>query len=62
MYINIDSTNLDPAVGLSTLGIDSSDGKIADTVDRIKNEILTNGWDEYSAYVNYNVDTGNSDH
>ena len=62
LYINIDSTNLDPAVGLSTLGIDSSDGKIADTVDRIKNEILTNGWDEYSAYVNYNVDTGNSDH
>jgi ZIP family zinc transporter len=62
LYINIDSTNLDPSIGLGTLGIDSSNEKIGNSVNQIKNKILSEGWDGYSASVNYNVDSGNSDH
>ena len=62
LYINIDSTNLDPSIGLGTLGIDSSNEKIGNSVNQIKNKILSEGWNGYSASVNYNVDRGNSDH
>ncbi|MBF26713.1 MAG: hypothetical protein CMA98_02850 [Euryarchaeota archaeon] len=62
LYINIDSTNLDPSIGLGTLGIDSSNEKIGNSVNQIKNKILSEGWNGYSASVNYNVDSGNSDH
>jgi len=62
LYINIDSTNLDPLVGLSTLGIDSSDQKIGNSVNKIKNKVLEEGWRNYSAYVNQDVNLGNSDH
>ena len=62
LYINIDSTNLDPSVGLSTLGIDSSDQKIGNSVNKIKNKVLEEGWRNYSAYVNQDVNLGNSDH
>jgi len=62
LYINIDSTNLDPTSGLGTLGIDSSEDRIGDSVYSIKNKILKEGWDGYSASINYGVDEGNSDH
>ena len=62
LYINIDSTNLDPSIGLGTLGIDSSNEKIGNSVNQIKNKILSEGWNGYSASVNYNVDRGNGRH
>mgnify|MGYP001181523641 FL=1 len=62
LYVNLDSTNLDPAKGLGTLGIETSKKELVNSVSKIKEGVLKNGdWDDYSATVQYS-DVGNSDH
>ena len=62
LYINLDSTNLDPQKGLGTLGIETSDERLVDSISGIKSRVLDQGkWDDYAATVAVS-DTGNSDH
>ena len=61
LYINLDSTNLNPEKGLGTLGIDSSDEDLIKPISKIYSDVLDDGWDEYSATVTFS-ENGNSDH
>ena len=62
LYINLDSTNLNPSKGLGTLGIETSDSKLVDSISKIQSSVLNNDeWNEYDATVQVNQQ-GNSDH
>ena len=61
LYINLDSTNLNPEKGLGTLGIDASDEDLIKPISKIYSGVLEDGWDEYSATVTFS-ENGNSDH
>ena len=62
LYINLDSTNLNPSKGLGTLGIETSDSKLVNSISKIKSSVLDNeGWNDYDATVQVNQQ-GNSDH
>ena len=62
LYINLDSTNLNPANGLGTLGIETSDKSLINSLTKINDNVLSEGWNDYSATVNLNEHGGNSDH
>ena len=62
LYINLDSTNLNPANGLGTLGIETSDKNLINSLTKINDNVLSEGWNDYSATVNLNEYGGNSDH
>lgn len=63
LYINLDSTNLNPEKGLGTLGIEASDEQLVDSISKIKNSVLNdNQWNDYAISVNLNEEDGNSDH
>ena len=63
LYINLDSTNLDPSKGLGTLGIETSNADLVDSIADIKKSVLAdNQWQEYDATVQLNEFGGNSDH
>ncbi len=62
LYINLDSTNLNPEKGLSTLGIESSEKDLVQAISNIYDEVLDEGWGDYSASVSLNENGGNSDH
>ena len=62
LYINLDSTNLNPSKGLGTLGIETSDSKLVDSISKIQSSVLNNDeWNDYDATVQVNQQ-GNSDH
>ena len=62
LYINLDSTNLNPSKGLGTLGIETSDSKLVDSISKIQTSVLNNEeWNDYDATVQVNQQ-GNSDH
>tara|TARA_B100001115_G_C15847548_1_gene427912 strand:- start:4109 stop:6367 length:2259 start_codon:yes stop_codon:yes gene_type:complete len=62
LYINLDSTNLNPNKGLGTLGIESSELEMVEPIIKISSEVLDGGWDGYSTTVNHIKNGGNSDH
>ncbi|MBM72823.1 MAG: hypothetical protein CMB38_00960 [Euryarchaeota archaeon] len=63
LYINLDSTNLDPTKGLGTLGIEASEQGLATAVSKIGEAVLEDArWEGYNAAVSLNSDAGNSDH
>ena len=62
LYINLDSANLNPEKGLSTLGIESSEKSLVQAISDINDEVLDDGWDDYSASVALVENGGNSDH
>ncbi len=63
LYINLDSTNLDPSKGLGTLGIEASEDRLVESVSKIQRSVLAHEeWSEYDATVQLNEDNGNSDH
>ena len=62
LYVNLDSTNLNPSKGLGTLGIETSDSKLVDSISKIQSSVLNNDeWNDYDATVQVNQQ-GNSDH
>ena len=61
LYINLDSTNLNPNIGLGTLGIDVSNSGLKNSIESINREVLKDGWEEYSTNVQLQ-ERGNSDH
>ena len=63
LYINLDSTNLNPEEGLGTLGIESSNQNLLDSISDIQSTVMDNKkWDDYDATVQLNELQGNSDH
>ena len=55
LYVNLDSTNLNPSKGLGTLGIETSDSKLVDSISKIQNSVLNNDeWNDYDATVQVN--------
>ena len=62
LYINLDSTNLNPSKGLGTLGIETSNAGLIDSISNIQSTVLSSEeWAEYDATVQFNQQ-GNSDH
>ena len=62
LYINLDSTNLNPSKGLGTLGIDTSETELVESISEIQQSVLAvDEWAEYDATVQLNLQ-GNSDH
>ena len=61
LYINLDSTNLNPNIGLGTLGIDVSNSGLKNSIESINREVLRDGWEGYSTSVQLQ-ERGNSDH
>ncbi len=63
LYVNLDSTNLDPAKGLGTLGIEASEARLVDSISRIQKDVLSHdAWADYDTTVQLNELGGNSDH
>ena len=62
LYVNLDSTNLNPEIGLGTLGIETSDSDLISAVKRINQKVMQNDWEGYSTTVTLNENGGNSDH
>ena len=63
LYINLDSTNLDPSKGLGTLGIEASEQRLVESVSKIQRSVLGHKeWSDYDATVQLNEHNGNSDH
>ena len=63
LYVNLDSTNLDPAKGLGTLGIEASEARLVESISRIQKDVLAHdAWADYDATVQLNEMGGNSDH
>ena len=62
LYINLDSTNLNPSKGLGTLGIDTSETELVESISELQQSVLADEeWSEYDATVQLNLQ-GNSDH
>ena len=63
LYINLDSTNLNPSLGLGTLGIETSDRNLVESISKIQRSVLAHdAWADYEATVLLNEFGGNSDH
>ena len=63
LYINLDSTNLDPSIGLGTLGIETSEQDLLELIERVRKSTLGDTkWSEYTAGVSLNDHSVNSDH
>jgi len=63
LYINLDSTNLDPSKGLGTLGIEVSEQPLVESISEIQRSVLEDeAWADYDATVQLNEVNGNSDH
>jgi len=63
LYINLDSTNLNPSIGLGTLGIETSDQGLVESISTIQSSVLGNEvWADYEANILLNEFGGNSDH
>ncbi len=63
LYINLDSTNLDPSKGLGTLGIETSEPQLIESISKIQRSVLGDEeWVDYDATVQLNEQNGNSDH
>jgi len=62
MYINLDSTNLNPSIGLGTLGIETTSNSLAKDLRDAREIVLDGDWDGYSAEVIVNDGGGGSDH
>tara|TARA_Y100001970_G_scaffold53658_1_gene67962 strand:- start:39209 stop:41506 length:2298 start_codon:yes stop_codon:yes gene_type:complete len=61
-YINLDSTNLNPSIGLGTLGIETTSSSLAEDLLNSRDHVLDSDWDGYSAEVIVNEGGGGSDH
>ena len=62
MYINLDSTNLNPSIGLGTLGIETTSNSLAKDLRVARERVFDGDWDGYSAEVIVNDGGGGSDH
>ncbi|MBN17437.1 MAG: hypothetical protein CMB37_04690 [Euryarchaeota archaeon] len=62
MYINLDSTNLNPSIGLGTLGIETTSSSLAKELRASRERVFGGEWDGYSAEVIVNDGGGGSDH
>ena len=63
LYINLDSTNLNPSIGLGTLGIETSEQRLVESISKIQRSVLGHEvWADYDANVQLNNHNGNSDH
>lgn len=62
LYINLDSTNLNPTLGLGELSVDSSDEDIGKAVKNARNRVISNGWEGYSVTVKDSYETGQGDY
>ena len=62
MYINLDSTNLNPSIGLGTLGIETTSNSLAKDLRVARERVFDGDWDGYSAEVIVNDGGGGSYH
>ena len=61
-YVNLDSTNLNPSIGLGTLGIESTEPSLTKSLVTAKEIVFESEWDAYEADVFTNEGGGGSDH
>ncbi len=63
LYINLDSTNLNPSIGLGTLGIETSEQHLIESISKIQRTVLEHeAWEDYDTNLQLNNLDGNSDH
>ena len=63
LYINLDSTNLNPSIGLGTLGIETSEQHLIESISKIQRTVLGHeAWVDYDTNLQLNNLDGNSDH
>ena len=63
LYINLDSTNLNPSIGLGTLGIETSEQHLIESISKIQRTVLGHEvWEDYDTDLQLNNLDGNSDH
>ncbi|MBJ24094.1 MAG: hypothetical protein CMB64_05425 [Euryarchaeota archaeon] len=62
LYINLDSTNLDPSKGLGTLGIETTSKSIVKNLQSASDEVIDETKIGYSSEINTINGGGNSDH
>jgi len=61
-YINLDSTNLNPSIGLGTLGIETTESRLSQSLNEARGIVFGDDWDGYEAEVFTNNGGGGSDH
>jgi len=61
-YINLDSTNLNPSVGLGTLGIETTEQSLSQDLFKARDIVFGSDWDGYEAEIFTNEGGGGSDH
>lgn len=62
LFINLDSTNLNPELGVSILSIDASDDVISRAVKSAKNKVMASGWESYTVSITETAGDKGGDH
>lgn len=62
LYINLDSTNLNPQTGTSTLGIETTSNVNKEYLEIAKKQVLDSSWSDYNVNIVKNGGGGGSDH
>ena len=62
LYINLDSTNLNPQTGTGTLGIETTSSINKEYLEIVKKQVLDSSWNDYSINIVKNDGGGGSDH